>query len=68
MQGRIIRTYFNSSTDGNENDEFDVLNGHGTTVSSVVVDNTPDSINVAVYRVLDDEADNTISGICVGIL
>lgn len=68
LQSRIVRTYFNSSPDGNENDELDVLDGHGTAVSSVVVDNTPESVSLAVYRVLDDEADNTVSGICAGIL
>ena len=68
LQGRIKRTYFNSSTDGNENDELDVIDGHGTAVSSVVVDNTPESVSVAMYRVLDDEWENSVAGITMGIL
>lgn len=68
LQGRIVRTYFNSSTDGNENDELDLIDGHGTAVSSVVVDNTPESVSVAVYRVLDDTGDNSILGVATGIL
>lgn len=68
LEGRIRRTYFNSSTDGNKNDELDVIDGHGTAVSSVVVDNTPDSVSVAVYRVLDDECENSVTGITMGIL
>lgn len=68
LQGRIIRTYFNSSSDGDKNDEFDSPEGHGTATSSVIVDNTPDSVSVAVYRVYNDDDDNTISGICAGIL
>lgn len=68
LKDRIKRTYFNSSPDGNQNDELDVLDGHGTAVSSVVVDNTPESVSVAMYRVLDDEWENSIAGICMGIL
>ena len=45
-----------------------MLDGHGTAVSSVVVDNTPKSVSVAMYRVLDDEWENSIAGICMGIL
>ena len=68
LKDSIKRTYFNSSPDGNQNDELDVLDGHGTAVSSVVVDNTPESVSVAVYRVLDDTGDNFISGVTMGIL
>ena len=68
LKDRIVRTNFNSTTDGNDNDELDLIDGHGTATSSVVVDNTPDSVSVAVYRVLDDEGDNSIVGICAGIL
>ena len=68
LKDRIVRTNFNSTTDGNDNDELDLIDGHGTATSSVVVDNTPDSVSVAVYRVLDDEGNNSIVGICAGIL
>lgn len=68
LKDRIKRTYFNSSPDGNQNDELDVLDGHGTAVSSVVVDNTPESVSVAMYRVLDDEWENSVAGITMGIL
>lgn len=68
LKDRIVRTNFNFTTDGNDNDELDLIDGHGTATSSVVVDNTPDSVSVAVYRVLDDEGDNSIVGICAGIL
>ena len=68
LKDRIKRTHFNSSTDGNQNDELDMIDGHGTAVSSVVVDNTPESVSVAVYRVLDDEWENSVAGITMGIL
>lgn len=59
LQGRIKRTYFNSSSDGNENDELDMMNGHGTAVSSVIADNTPENVSVAVYRVVDNDGSLT---------
>lgn len=70
LQGRIKRTYFNSSATGNgiENDELDLLDGHGTATSSIVIDNTNDNVKIAMYRVLDDTGENTISGVCAGIL
>lgn len=68
LQGRIVRTYFNSSTDGNENDELDLNDGHGTAASSVIVDNSPKSVSVAVYRVLNDMGTSSVLGIQLGIL
>lgn len=68
LQGRIKRTYFNSSSDGDENNELDLINGHGTAVSSVVVDNTPESVSVAVYRVVNSDGGLTTLSSIMGIL
>lgn len=68
LQGRIVRSYFNSSTDGTENDEYDVIDGHGTAVSSVIVDNTPESVSVSIYRVLNDDGLNSVLGIQLGMI
>ena len=49
VKDRLIRTYFNSSTEGNENSEY-TQNAHGTMVSSVIVDNTPETVKIKVYK------------------
>lgn len=68
LKDRIVRTHFNSSTDGNENDELELNDGHGTGVSSVIVDNSPESVSVAVYRVLDDRGNNSALGVQLGMI
>lgn len=68
LKSRIKRTYFNSSSDGYENNELDAVNGHGTAVSSVIVDNTPDSVSVAAYRVVSDDGSLTTLTSVMGIL
>lgn len=68
-KGRLKRTYFNASTSGKENDEMDSqVFYHGTTVSSVVVNNTPENIRIAMYKVADAETDATVTSICSGLL
>lgn len=68
LQGRIKRTYFNASSNGEQDDELDLIDGHGTAVCSVIVDNTPNSVNVAVYRVINDDGDLTTLASIMGIL
>lgn len=55
IKNRIIRTYFNVAADGEENDENDVYygTGHGTNVSSIIVDNTPENVKIKNYRFID---------------
>lgn len=49
FEGRVERTYFNASSSGNANDEMDSETlYHGTTVSSIVINNSPK--NVKVHR------------------
>ena len=44
---------FNSSVDGNPDGEFDSGEKcHGTSVASVIVDNTPKNVKVSVYKSL----------------
>lgn len=72
LQGRIIRTYFNASSDGVANDEMDSSDTemcHGTAVSSVIVDNTPDNVKIRCYRVLDEDLHSmSQAAMCSGIL
>ena len=68
FKNRVIRTYFNSSSFGNANDEMDSKTlYHGTTVSSVIVNNSPENVKVAAYKV-DDQDDMTVTTICAGFL
>ena len=68
LQGRLIETGFNSSTSGKENSESDKYHGHGTMVSSVIVDSTPANVKVAVYRIFSDFGDATTSQAALGLL
>ncbi len=68
LQGRLIETGFNSSTSGKENSESDKYHGHGTMVSSVIVDSTPANVKVAVYRIFSDIGDATTSQAALGFL
>lgn len=69
FKGRLIETNFNSSGEGNENDESDTKgHGHGTMVTSVIVDSTPDNVKVANYKVSTDGATAYITTIVTGIL
>lgn len=63
LQGRLVRTYFNSSGSGRSDNENDQSNGHGTMVSSVIVDSTPDNVKVAVYKTT-----TTLSSLSLGCL
>lgn len=71
LQGRIVRSHFNATPEGSPDDEMDSSNlelCHGTAVSSVVVDNSPDNVKVSVYKVLDEEESVPNTVIIAGIL
>lgn len=68
LKDRLIETGFNALSDGTENSEMDKENGHGTSVSSVIVDSTPENVKVANYRVLDSGGFGTTLSITLGIL
>lgn len=67
LQGRLVETGFNISGDGDPNSEHNLKDGHGTMVSSVIVDNTFDNVEIFVYRVLNDKGTTTISSIISAI-
>lgn len=68
FEGRVERTYFNASSSGNANDEMDdEIAYHGTTVSSVIVNNSPKNVKVAVYKVGDNDS-MTVTAISAGLL
>ncbi len=68
LKGRIIPSDFNATPDGIKDCEENMNSSHGTAVSSVIVDNTPDNVKVSVFRIFDDNDDAAVSWICAGIL
>lgn len=69
FEGRVERTYFNVSSSGNADDEMDSETlYHGTTVSSVIINNSPKNVKVAAYKVSDNDDDLTVTTICAGFL
>ena len=68
FEGRVERTYFNVSSSGNADDEMDSETlYHGTTVSRVIVNNSPKNVKVAVYKVGDNDS-MTVTAIGAGLL
>lgn len=68
FESRVERTYFNVSSSGKTDDEMDSETFyHGTTVSSIIVNNSPKNVKVAVYKVGDGE-NLTVTAISAGLL
>lgn len=69
LEGRLIETKFNATGKEDGYSEIDDGGtGHGTMVTSVIVDSTPDNIKVANYKVLQKESIESIVSISIGIL
>ncbi len=64
VKDRLIRTFFNASTEGDENNEY-LENAHGTMVSSVIVDNTPENTKIRVYKCGNQMS---TSAVCLALL
>ena len=54
LQGRLIRTGFNATRYDDPNSEQEDEDPHGTMVTSVIVDATPENVKVANYKVLGE--------------
>ena len=67
FEGRLIRTYFNSSGEDDPDDEADT-NGHGTAVTSCIVKTTPSNVKIANYRIFDSKGKASESALCAGFL
>ena len=66
LKDRIIRTYYNTSASGTENDENDDK-GHGTHVAGIVVDNTTSNVKVKGYKVLSSTGTGTMSDVATAV-
>ncbi|MBR6624180.1 MAG: S8 family serine peptidase, partial [Ruminococcus sp.] len=67
FQGRLIKKSFNSSGDGVEKSENDTEYGHGTNVTSVIVDNTLENVKVSNYKI-SHKGNGSFSGFIAGVL
>ncbi len=67
FEGRLIRTYFNSSGEDDPDDEADT-NGHGTAVTSCIVKTTPSNVKIANYRIFNLKGTASESALCAGFL
>lgn len=69
FKDRIVRTLFNSASDGEESNETDISSfWHGTSVSSVIVDSTPQNVKVANYRFINAQDQSTVTATASAIL
>ena len=64
LKDRIIRTNYNISTSGNENDENDDK-GHGTHVAGIIADNTTENVKIKGYKVLSSTGQGTLSDVII---
>lgn len=67
FKDRIVRTHFNSASDGEENNERDTT-GHGTNVSGVLVDCTPDNVKIANYKFINKNTNATTLAVSLAFL
>lgn len=64
LKDRIIRTNYNISTSGDENDENDDK-GHGTHVAGIIADNTTENVKIKGYKVLSSTGQGTLSDVII---
>ena len=62
FKNRIIRTKYNISSTGAENDEIDDY-GHGTEVSGVIANSTPSNVKISSYKIMDGSGKGNYSAV-----
>ena len=66
FDGRVIDSGVNLSDSGTEGSALDD-NGHGSHIASIIVDNTPDNVHIAVYKALNQYLQGTNLAVATGI-
>ena len=64
---RVIDSGYNFSNTGEENSAIEQENLHGDFVASVILDNTPENVKIYAYKVLNNYAQGSNSGVSLGI-
>ena len=62
FKNRIIRTKYNISSTGAENDEMDDY-GHGTEVSGVIANSTSSNVKISSYKIMDGSGKGNYSAV-----
>lgn len=62
FKNRIVRTKYNISSTGAENDEIDDY-GHGTEVSGVIANSTPSNVKISSYKIMDGSGKGNYSAV-----
>ncbi|MFI3174062.1 MAG: S8 family serine peptidase [Bacillota bacterium] len=64
LSGRLLSGGYNVFNGGSDTEDYE---GHGTSVSGVIVDNTPSSVKIYPVKTLDDSGSGTDLGIVTAI-
>lgn len=59
LKGRMIDEGLNFSASGDDTAMSDDPDSHGTHVSGIIVDNTPDSVKIKGYKIFDSEGESS---------
>lgn len=62
FKNRIVRTKYNISSTGAENDEADDY-GHGTEVSGVIANSTPSNVKISSYKIMNSSGKGNYSAV-----
>lgn len=66
LEGRVSDSGINTSSSGTENSAYDD-NDHGTKVAGIVVNNTPENVEIVAYKVLNENGLATSVSVALGI-
>ncbi len=67
--GRVIDSGVNLSTSGKEGTaQSDPGSYHGSNITSILLDNTTDNVNIIGYKVMNDKGETTDSAVSAGII
>lgn len=69
LKGRLIHPKFDFPNNSNaEEDEESIYKSHGTAVSSVIVDNTPENVKIIMYNGFDENGKSTEARLAAAVI
>lgn len=66
FENRVVDSGFNSSTTGTPN-SGNADNPHGSYVAQIIIDNSPESVKISSYKILDKKLKGSVIGLALGI-